>query len=68
MVTTTTELLTRNAVAAMLHVSPQTLMIWVTEGKFPSPIRIGRRALWPQTTVDRVLQRHAEQSVETSVT
>jgi predicted DNA-binding transcriptional regulator AlpA len=52
---TKSALLTRDEVAAFFHVSPQTLMIWVSKGRFPPPIRIGHRALWNPATVERAL-------------
>ena len=41
----TETLLEADAVAALFHVSKQTLRRWVAAGDFPSPLRVGRRAI-----------------------
>lgn len=33
-------------VAAMFHVSPRTISHWVQHGRFPEPMRIGKKPLW----------------------
>ena len=41
--------------AAALRCSPRTLTAWEKSGRIPASIRIGRRRLWPASTVAALL-------------
>jgi predicted DNA-binding transcriptional regulator AlpA len=44
------------AVCARLHVGRQTLDRLVRDGKFPKPIKLGKRAQgWPKSAVDKFI-------------
>lgn len=47
--------LTAEELAAALRCSPRTLTDWERSGRIPSAIRIGRRRLWPASTVAALL-------------
>ena len=38
-------------IASLLGVSDRTLARWVAAGRFPRPVRYGRRRIWEQDTV-----------------
>jgi excisionase family DNA binding protein len=51
---------TTREVAHLFRVSPQTVTRWVTEGRFPPPLRVGRRRLlWDTESVRRLLRGEA---------
>jgi excisionase family DNA binding protein len=52
--------LTRDEVADLLHVDPQTVSRWLREGKLPQPLRIGRQMLWRRESLDRFLADKTE--------
>ena len=47
--------LTAEELAAGLRCSPRTLTEWERSGRIPPAIRIGRRRLWPASTVAALL-------------
>ena len=47
--------LTAEDLAAALRCSPRTLTEWERSGRIPPAIRIGRRRLWPASTVAKLL-------------
>jgi hypothetical protein len=48
-------LLTRQDVAALFHITPQSVTLWVKLKKLPRPLRIGRRLLWRHETLEKLL-------------
>ena len=57
-------LLRERDVAGMLSISPRTLRLWVSSGKFPRPIRVGADAQrstvrWLRSEVDAWIEKHA---------
>lgn len=52
----TLEYFTKEQVAKLLHISPRTLNYWLAKRGFPQPMRIGRRCLWSNETVDGFLK------------
>jgi excisionase family DNA binding protein len=48
-------LLSEEVAAAYLSVSKSTFRRWVEAGKFPAPIREGRRVLWDRHLIDQIL-------------
>ncbi|MHB1424976.1 MAG: helix-turn-helix transcriptional regulator [Gemmataceae bacterium] len=52
--------LTREEVAALLRVDPQTVSRWIREHKIPHPLRLGRQMLWPRETLERFLADRME--------
>lgn len=47
------QIMNKQEVVAELHVSERTLEIWVRDGKFPKPVRIGKQACWARDAVER---------------
>jgi excisionase family DNA binding protein len=47
--------LTREEVAKLLRVDPQTVSRWTKEGRLPRPLRLGRQLLWRRDTLERLL-------------
>lgn len=47
------QILTKQEVVAQLHISERTLETWVRDGKFPKPLRVGKRVLWTKEAVER---------------
>jgi prophage regulatory protein len=47
------QIMNKQEVVAELHVSDRTLEIWVRDGKFPKPVRIGKQACWTREAVER---------------
>jgi excisionase family DNA binding protein len=47
------DLMTKQAVVEDLNVSERTLEKWVRDGKFPTPVRMGKRAYWDREAVER---------------
>ena len=61
MATTQTNLFyTREEVASLLRVDPQTIRRWTREAKIPAPVRLGRQLLWRRDALDRFLARLEE--------
>jgi excisionase family DNA binding protein len=52
--------LTREEVAALLRVDPQTVSRWLRERKLPSPLRLGRQMLWRRETLEQFLAAKSE--------
>jgi excisionase family DNA binding protein len=49
--------LSLNEVAALVGVTRQTITAWVREGRFPRPLRIGRRRrFWDRDAVERAMR------------
>lgn len=44
-------MLTREELAQLLHVTPRTIYNYEKSGDLPAPIKIGRRHLWPRSTL-----------------
>jgi excisionase family DNA binding protein len=58
---TMTLTLTLNQVAALVGVTRQTITAWVKEGRFPKPLRIGRRRrFWDRDAVERAMRTPAK--------
>lgn len=53
--------LTSEELAAALRCSPRTLTEWERSGRIPPAIRIGRRRLWPASTVAALLGTAAQE-------
>jgi excisionase family DNA binding protein len=54
----TTHFLRLQEVADLLRVTPQTIRKYVRDGLLPSPIRMGRKLLWPTAVVERAIRAH----------
>jgi excisionase family DNA binding protein len=56
--------LTASELAALLHVSGETLRRWRADPRygFPAPVRIGRRLLFKATEVEAYLERHRSEA------
>jgi excisionase family DNA binding protein len=52
--------LTREELAALFRVDPQTISHWVKQQKLPPPLRLGRQMLWRRDMLDRFLSRLEE--------
>lgn len=46
---------TREELALLFRVDPQTVSRWVRDGRLPAPLRVGRQLLWRRETLDRFL-------------
>lgn len=53
-------LLTKEEMASKLKASRRTVENWTAQGLIPSPVYIGRRALWVEEAIDTWLQQKAE--------
>lgn len=53
-------LFTKEDVCAKLKVSKRTVENWVSLGEIPPPAHIGRRAYWPEETIDTWLRQKTE--------
>lgn len=40
------KLITKEQVAVLFEVRPRTIEKWVQDGKFPKPLKIGKRVWW----------------------
>lgn len=44
-------LLEKADVCGWFHISAPTLTRWIRDGRFPSPLRLGKKQLWPARQV-----------------
>ena len=51
--------LTREEVAGLLRIDPQTVSRWVRERRLPPPLRLGRQMLWNCRLLERFLTEKA---------
>lgn len=50
-------LLNLNEVSERFRVKPNTILLWVANGDFPKPIRIGRRTLrWREVDIEAFIE------------
>lgn len=47
--------LTKDNVAQLFHISHRTVEFWVQQGKLPKPTKVGRRALWREDEIQKLL-------------
>jgi excisionase family DNA binding protein len=52
--------LTREEMAALFRVDPQTISHWVRKQRLPAPLRLGRQMLWRRQALERFLARQEE--------
>lgn len=52
-------LLTKDEMAEKLKASKRTIENWTAQGLIPSPVHIGRRALWVEDAIDAWLHQKA---------
>lgn len=50
-------LLTTVDVASALRVSERTLRLWIKDGKFPAPMKVGRGARWQRADVETWIEQ-----------
>jgi predicted DNA-binding transcriptional regulator AlpA len=60
-------LLNIREVAGLLGVSPRAVWGWAADGKFPPPLQLGRLRRWHRGTIERFLDRQAEQTTAEGV-
>lgn len=53
------KLMTRKQAARLLHVHEKTLVRWAREGKGPGYIRVGRKVLYPVSTLNAWLSERS---------
>lgn len=51
------DLMAKIEVAKLFRVSVQTLGVWVRDGRFPSPLRIGRKLYWTSGQIRELVDR-----------
>jgi predicted DNA-binding transcriptional regulator AlpA len=49
------ELYNTDDVIVKFSITKRTLSDWIKQGKFPPPLRIGRRLLWKRKTIDDLI-------------
>lgn len=56
------KMLSDKDVAELCHVKKTTIRTWAKKGKFPPPLRIGKKLLWPSDLVDEWLKKKLEET------
>ncbi len=60
------ELVDNKEVAADFEVCTTTLDRWIAAGKFPAPLRFGRRTVWLRRTIEAFVESKAEEAKQGS--
>jgi prophage regulatory protein len=47
------EIMSKQQVEEEFSISERTLELWVKDGKFPPPVRLGKRAYWTREAIER---------------
>ena len=56
------ELIDIQEVAADFEVCTTTLDRWIAAGKFPAPLRFGRKKVWLRTTIETFVESKSEEA------
>lgn len=55
------ELVDNKEVAADFEICTTTLDRWIAAGKFPAPLRFGRRKVWLRTSIETFVESKSEE-------